>query len=412
MITTSIRLSFVGWHVDCSTNTSRPRTFSSSSTIASPSLNLPTTARPRLMFRCRHTACASFGFALPVKMRIRSKAMADGRWAREKRARASRAAACSMSIGWGGRDRTYECRNQNPVPYHLATPQRKPSLRAGDAAAGPSSLSAVPDPPRTGFRESPSPRETVPADAAPASRPRGPRSHAGNAFTARRLPRPRFRKAAITAAPEPVIRAPGTTSQRMRAREPHRDTATPRPARDRCGRNSRKRRSIFADAVHRVNSGLAKMRAVGTCVAGIARASHCRGSETGCHALADAAHERILAVHEERNVGAERQRRAPRARRAESSSRHRRLRPSSTLAASELPPPSPAPSGIRLSIRIATPCARPGRLLQRTARRGPPGPPFAGTPSTSFVRTIAPSDVSVSVTVSARSISANSDSIR
>ena len=26
-------------------------------------------------------------------------------------------------IGWGGRDRTYECRNQNPVPYHLATPQ-------------------------------------------------------------------------------------------------------------------------------------------------------------------------------------------------------------------------------------------------------------------------------------------------
>src|SRR3989338_346979 len=24
--------------------------------------------------------------------------------------------------GWGGRDRTYECRNQNPVPYHLATP--------------------------------------------------------------------------------------------------------------------------------------------------------------------------------------------------------------------------------------------------------------------------------------------------
>src|SRR5512135_790663 len=26
--------------------------------------------------------------------------------------------------GWGGRDRTYECRNQNPMPYHLATPQK------------------------------------------------------------------------------------------------------------------------------------------------------------------------------------------------------------------------------------------------------------------------------------------------
>ena len=25
--------------------------------------------------------------------------------------------------GWGGRDRTFECWNQNPVPYHLATPQ-------------------------------------------------------------------------------------------------------------------------------------------------------------------------------------------------------------------------------------------------------------------------------------------------
>src|SRR6185295_15276148 len=31
--------------------------------------------------------------------------------------------------GWGGRDRTYECRNQNPVPYHLATPQGKPFAR-------------------------------------------------------------------------------------------------------------------------------------------------------------------------------------------------------------------------------------------------------------------------------------------
>jgi hypothetical protein len=31
--------------------------------------------------------------------------------------------------GWGGRDRTFECRNQNPVPYRLATPQL---LRADD----------------------------------------------------------------------------------------------------------------------------------------------------------------------------------------------------------------------------------------------------------------------------------------
>ena len=29
--------------------------------------------------------------------------------------------------GWGGRVRTSECRNQNPVPYHLATPQYAPA---------------------------------------------------------------------------------------------------------------------------------------------------------------------------------------------------------------------------------------------------------------------------------------------
>ena len=30
------------------------------------------------------------------------------------------------TAGWGGRDRTFECWNQNPVPYHLATPQQEP----------------------------------------------------------------------------------------------------------------------------------------------------------------------------------------------------------------------------------------------------------------------------------------------
>ena len=35
---------------------------------------------------------------------------------------------CYLKIGWGGRIRTYECRFQRPVPYHLATPQYR---RAG-----------------------------------------------------------------------------------------------------------------------------------------------------------------------------------------------------------------------------------------------------------------------------------------
>jgi hypothetical protein len=35
-----------------------------------------------------------------------------------------KAADCIEKIGWGGRSRTCEWRNQNPLPYHLATPHR------------------------------------------------------------------------------------------------------------------------------------------------------------------------------------------------------------------------------------------------------------------------------------------------
>ena len=51
MISSSIRLSLVGAQVDCSTNTSLPRTFSNNSTITSPSENRETCALPRRMFR-------------------------------------------------------------------------------------------------------------------------------------------------------------------------------------------------------------------------------------------------------------------------------------------------------------------------------------------------------------------------
>src|SRR5258708_7483130 len=65
MIISSIRLSLVGAQVDCSTNTSWPRTFSLISTMISPSEKREHTARPSGMFRCCTTACASFGLALP-----------------------------------------------------------------------------------------------------------------------------------------------------------------------------------------------------------------------------------------------------------------------------------------------------------------------------------------------------------
>ena len=45
-----------------------------------------------------------------------------------------------ISGGWGARIRTWEWRNQNPLPYHLATPQQVPESRteqSSHAAAGP-----------------------------------------------------------------------------------------------------------------------------------------------------------------------------------------------------------------------------------------------------------------------------------
>src|SRR5450759_2546336 len=136
-----MRLSLVGAQVDCSMKTSRPRTFSSNSTITSPSEKRPTIHRPRLMFMCLTTASASFGLALPVKIRMRSNAIAPPGISRQKRAgqAAHVARPAHRGYGWGGRDRTYECRNQNPVPYHLATPQGKlsrPKFSKADIALG------------------------------------------------------------------------------------------------------------------------------------------------------------------------------------------------------------------------------------------------------------------------------------
>ena len=43
-------------------------------------------------------------------------------------------------VGWGARIRTWECRYQKPMPYHLATPQREKDIlvllrEAGDSAS-------------------------------------------------------------------------------------------------------------------------------------------------------------------------------------------------------------------------------------------------------------------------------------
>src|SRR5262249_17298858 len=39
-----------------------------------------------------------------------------------------------LRLGWGARIRTWEWRNQNPLPYHLATPQGAPDHTGGSGA--------------------------------------------------------------------------------------------------------------------------------------------------------------------------------------------------------------------------------------------------------------------------------------
>src|SRR5580700_6822533 len=69
IINNSIKFS-AGGLVGCTMNTSRPRTFSINSTLTSPSLNRPTSARPNCTCKCRAISCASVGFALPVNTAI------------------------------------------------------------------------------------------------------------------------------------------------------------------------------------------------------------------------------------------------------------------------------------------------------------------------------------------------------
>src|SRR5215470_2603369 len=56
-----------------------------------------------------------------------------------------------LKLGWGARIRTWEWRNQNPLPYHLATPQRAPDHTCGsgaDQSAGGAGVMSIPQPPR------------------------------------------------------------------------------------------------------------------------------------------------------------------------------------------------------------------------------------------------------------------------
>src|SRR5215468_1141734 len=74
-------------------------------------------------------ACASLG----ADATGRTKQHRISKWRAESISKCARKTAweqsrfckefSALSVGWGARIRTWEWRNQNPLPYHLATPQ-------------------------------------------------------------------------------------------------------------------------------------------------------------------------------------------------------------------------------------------------------------------------------------------------
>lgn len=133
----SIKCASVGGQVGCTMKTSPPRTFSSIWKLNSPSEKRSAKARPISQPRCFAISSANFGFALPQNtlmppvvlikcFEFRVLSFELGVFAKLETQNSK-----LRRIGWGGRIRTYECRFQRPVPYHLATPQyQNPSFNA------------------------------------------------------------------------------------------------------------------------------------------------------------------------------------------------------------------------------------------------------------------------------------------
>src|SRR4051812_18123277 len=130
MISSSLMLLLAGEQVDCTTKQLTPRTFSPISTNTSPSEKVVTSDIPGRTSTLLQIASASSRFPLPLKM---VSALIMLRCA---------SSSCSCISRWGGRIRTYECGNQNPVTYRLSTPQENPGMlrkpkRADDLADRP-----------------------------------------------------------------------------------------------------------------------------------------------------------------------------------------------------------------------------------------------------------------------------------
>src|SRR5476651_2186582 len=100
-------------------NTSRPRTFSISSTLTSPSLKRPTSARPSCTCKCRAISWASDGFDLPVNTAIDNE---------------SNSLLCDMDVAlnWlGWKDSNLRMAGSKPAALPLGDTPAKPLMHGG-----------------------------------------------------------------------------------------------------------------------------------------------------------------------------------------------------------------------------------------------------------------------------------------
>jgi hypothetical protein len=125
--------------------------------------------------------------------------------------------------------------------------------------------------------------------------------------------------------------------------------------------------AILIGVVLRVNSGAEKIPAVATATPGATTTNTRGGSGTGRNRSPMPVAYAVVTKHEDRHVGAQPERQRCEAARGQCSP-HSRFRPSSTVAASELPPPRPPPIGMRLSRDMRRRAAAAGGASLRAAR--------------------------------------------
>src|SRR5581483_7985480 len=146
----SIRLSFTGGQVGCTTKTSAPRTFSSIWTKTSPSENRATSACPRASPRMPAISSASWRFALPEKS-FSSYGIASPPDPRREPGRAPGARASRSLVGAGGFEPPVRDPKSRALPLgHAPSPARPvpgPPL-ADDGQRRPRDRPRDPDPPR------------------------------------------------------------------------------------------------------------------------------------------------------------------------------------------------------------------------------------------------------------------------